>query len=379
MSEKNVLVAYLAWIVGGWIGLHHFYLGRDRHALTWWITWGGGLGLGWMRELWRIPDYVDEANNEPEYLTELRHQARRTGGHPPFTMVRFLGQCLVGILFGYQMLSMLPVDWYQSKLGLFSGKQLNLNIVAKYALLIVIPAIVAIGVHLVGNIGRERVRLKTALLGAYVSLPFLLFSASNVIYTALMSAVNCNINKNKTWHVAHQPTSRSVCCRLLVLIICCNLYSSLWLAALSQNAYVTTKDGQKVLIKDAIKNFFNSPAWEQMKDTFRFLWTGWRTHGYRHAWDEFVMKIDPEGETHAYRVLGLTSKANESEISAAYRQLAKQHHPDKVRDLDRKEAAQERFMEIQQAYETISSIKTRRTKKSAKTQTTTNRAKKTEL
>jgi len=378
MSGKSVIVAYLAWLLGGWIGLHHFYLGRDKHAFTWWITWGGGLGLGWIREMWRLPDYVAEANNDPVYLAELQHQARRTGGQPPFSMLRFIGQLMVGLLFGYQMLSVVPLAWT----GAVTSST-HSNSVAKFTLVALVytiaPTAVAYGVHLVGNIGRQRVRFRTALLGAYCSLPFLLLDPNNIQYTALFSAIACNIAKNKSWHVGHYQPSRGFCYRLLLLIVCCNLYSALWFMVFSHNAHVTTRDGQTILVKDAIKNFFNSPAWEEMKDTFYALCMGLKTHGYKHAWDEFVIKIDPEGETHAYRTLCLTSSANESEISAAYRRLAKKHHPDRERDPLLKEQAQERFMEIQQAYETISSIKTRRTKKSARTQTSTTSFKKTEL
>ena len=28
----NVIIAYILWLVGGGIGLHHFYLGRDRQT-----------------------------------------------------------------------------------------------------------------------------------------------------------------------------------------------------------------------------------------------------------------------------------------------------------------------------------------------------------
>ena len=58
----SVCVTYLLWLLGGWLGLHHFYLGRDKQALVWWCLPGGYFGLGWVRDLWRIPEYVREAN-----------------------------------------------------------------------------------------------------------------------------------------------------------------------------------------------------------------------------------------------------------------------------------------------------------------------------
>ena len=52
-----------------------------------------------------------------------------------------------------------------------------------------------------------------------------------------------------------------------------------------------------------------------------------------------------------YEVLGLKKDATEAEIKKAYRNLAKEFHPDKNPD---NEAAKELFQEIQQAYETLS-------------------------
>jgi molecular chaperone DnaJ len=52
-----------------------------------------------------------------------------------------------------------------------------------------------------------------------------------------------------------------------------------------------------------------------------------------------------------YEVLGLKKDASEAEIKKAYRNLAKEFHPDKNPD---NEAAKELFQEIQQAYETLS-------------------------
>ena len=32
---------------------------------------GGYFGAGWFRDLWRIPEYVKDANNDPSYLTTI--------------------------------------------------------------------------------------------------------------------------------------------------------------------------------------------------------------------------------------------------------------------------------------------------------------------
>lgn len=57
----------------------------------------------------------------------------------------------------------------------------------------------------------------------------------------------------------------------------------------------------------------------------------------------------------AYVVLGISKSATVTEIKKAYRTLVKKHHPDKLQHLDATQikGAQEKFMQIQQAYENI--------------------------
>jgi molecular chaperone DnaJ len=59
-----------------------------------------------------------------------------------------------------------------------------------------------------------------------------------------------------------------------------------------------------------------------------------------------------------YDVLGISRKSSDEEIKKAYRRLARRHHPDRNPD-DPK--AEERFKEIQEAYDTLSDPEKRRT------------------
>ena len=56
-----------------------------------------------------------------------------------------------------------------------------------------------------------------------------------------------------------------------------------------------------------------------------------------------------------YKTLGLSSSATKAEIKIAYRKLAKKYHPDKLvtDDPALKKGAQEKFQEVQKAYEII--------------------------
>ncbi len=57
----------------------------------------------------------------------------------------------------------------------------------------------------------------------------------------------------------------------------------------------------------------------------------------------------------AYKILGITADATDDEVKLAYREMAKKYHPDKVSHLgeDVKKAAEEKFMKVNEAYETI--------------------------
>ncbi len=54
-----------------------------------------------------------------------------------------------------------------------------------------------------------------------------------------------------------------------------------------------------------------------------------------------------------YKVLGLDRKATDEEIKAAYRELVKKYHPDKYRDNPLADLAQEKLMEINEAYDLL--------------------------
>ncbi|RHY12500.1 hypothetical protein DYB38_008647 [Aphanomyces astaci] len=72
----------------------------------------------------------------------------------------------------------------------------------------------------------------------------------------------------------------------------------------------------------------------------------------------FAEGIDaaPKKSTDYYKILGVPKNFNDRQLKKAYRTLALKYHPDKVEESER-EKAQEKFLEISQAYEVLSDPK----------------------
>ena len=64
---KSKGTAYLLWLLSifGWLGLHHFYLGKTGRGIIWILT-GGVFGIGSLIDLFTIGNAVDTFNNKEE-------------------------------------------------------------------------------------------------------------------------------------------------------------------------------------------------------------------------------------------------------------------------------------------------------------------------
>lgn len=340
----SLCVAYLLWLVGGFLGLHHLYLGRDLQAFLWWCIPGGYFGVGWFRDLWRLPEYVRDANSDPAYEREIKQKIKESES-PPWKTARWMGMMLVGNVFGGLPSMAIP---NKDDLGMdlkLLGDLLN-------------PLGCAIGIWIVGNIGRWEGSLKHPLAGCYLALPLQLYGINAGSISTLLGAY-CFRRKWRK-HKREQPLWK----RLLILSLCGSVYLSLWASFLYYNAEVV-HNGDKIKLRDAVGNFIKSPAVQEFSRNLGVLWNNMLTNGFWSTWSKLVDSLDPLGEKNALKVLGLEKGASQEEIRARYRELTKQWHPDKVKQ-EEKAAAQEKFVEIQQAYERLSDIKSRRARANKK-------------
>ena len=335
-QQKSLFLTYIIWAFFGWFGLHHFYLGRDRQAFVWWTTLGGFLYLGWFRDMWRIPDYVDDANDEEHFIQELttRMKLRKC---PKFNIVRFAGQLMTGYFYGSVINTALPPEtpfWLEVLLVCFG---------------------MTTGVHMIGNIGREQGGFWKPYFGSLASYCGLYYF--NPEYVNLMYCViGCALVFNQYREYRRTYCQTSLIKRLFVFSVGIGLMFTCFGSFLYFNAEFTTEDGETIKFRDSVNHFFKSPAWLEFKSTLWQLYEEGRKNGWGNLYDEIVKSLDPKGETNAQRVLGVTEKSSKEDIKRAYKTLVRKWHPDRYKGEDKKEA-EKKFMEIQEAYEILSDSK----------------------
>tara|TARA_S200000501_G_scaffold90443_3_gene83620 strand:- start:1948 stop:2673 length:726 start_codon:yes stop_codon:yes gene_type:complete len=77
--------------------------------------------------------------------------------------------------------------------------------------------------------------------------------------------------------------------------------------------------------------------------------------GIRFSDIESIKAMFVKSADNAYKILEIVPQASDGEVKKAYRDMAKKYHPDKLQSKDPAliKGAQEKFQEVQKAYETI--------------------------
>ncbi|KAL7306778.1 hypothetical protein TKK_0001140 [Trichogramma kaykai] len=351
--KKSLFWAYFWWLFGGVFGAHHFYLERDDHALIWFCTLGGYFGCGWLRDIYRLPSYVADANDESEYVNWFKYRVRFYN-KPPFASVRYVGATIVAYLFGQLFIMAIPGDEIYG---------INFR-----PLMILTPIAVAFGTWLVGNVGRERGSIWASLLVAYLFYPTLDYIGDETLWLGVMvvAATLAFDTFSKKWRLEKKPKQKPMR-RVVVFVAFALVYSSMWTSYFYFNATLTDSLGEEVKVSEAIKHFLRSPIWLDLKTCLDETWRHARHHGFWATWRQIIDFTDPRGEINAYKVLGLAHTASQTEVTTRWRKLSRENHPDKCKGTEEeRRQAQEKFMEIQEAYEILSNAKNRRQKKNKK-------------
>ncbi|XP_026673241.1 dnaJ homolog subfamily C member 22 [Ceratina calcarata] len=352
-KRKSKLWAYVLWLFGGLFGAHHVYLERDLQALAYFSTFGGYFGLGWLRDIYRIPCYVRDANDDPNFLNEFKKNVKLYR-KPPFSAVRFAAQNAVAYMWAEIFRNAVPED------ELFG---INFR-----HLLILTPLVIALGVWTVGNIGREQGSIWITLCTAYLFYPMLTYIGDDTVWIFVM-VVSASLSFDtfsKEWRLKPRK-KRSFIKRMLHLSVAAMISMSLLGSYLYFNAVITDSEGEEIKLSEAIQHFLTSPIWLDLQASLKATWDQAVHQGFWATWAQLVDLTDPRGEINAYKVLGLSQTATQSDVTSRWRALSRDNHPDKIKGSEEeRRRAQEKFMEIQQAYEILSKAKIRRQRRNRK-------------
>ncbi|XP_053311570.1 dnaJ homolog subfamily C member 22 [Spea bombifrons] len=333
---KRYLVAYGLWALGGPLGLHHIYLGRDSHALLWMLTLGG-FGMGWAWDFWKIPGLVHQCNRQEKIKNEVKE------GVPPANPVRFIGQLTTGIYFGLV-----------AAIGLSSLSSFYL---------IGLPLAVGLGVHLVACVGEQTSDLKNTLIAAFLTSPVFYGRAISMIPISITASITAQQNRR---YRSHRQKDENLSLRLYRI----GLAYLAFTGPLAYSALLNTSRTVSYIAESigAMLNWLSIfPSFSALVE--RVLLLPYRAWGlftggggfqdqYFKEWEkiyEFVASFQSEKEQLACKVLGVESQATLEEINRQYRDLVKIWHPDHNRH--RPEEAEQHFLEIQAAYETLNHLR----------------------
>ncbi|XP_010873432.2 dnaJ homolog subfamily C member 22 [Esox lucius] len=332
---KKVTVTYALWALGGPLGLHHLYLGRDNHALLWMLTLGG-FGVGWAREFFRIPAYVGEANREMAGAVRER-TTRQMPRPPPVSAARFAGQISVGIYFGTVAL-----------IGLNS---------LSFFYLIVLPLSVGAGVHLVSSVGDQTTDLHKTLLACIITSP--IFYGSTISPLPISIAASVTAAQHRRFKT-HPPSGsqKELGPRVYRLTLA-------WLAFSAPLAYCVFHNTTATLyylsdcVAALLDMFWFFPWLRSVVEYFLLLpyrvlcaFTGWgpSEESWRKVLD-ILLTERSQREREAMAVLSVHEESSAEEIAHSYRELVKVWHPD--HNPGEMEESQKMFIQIQEAYETL--------------------------
>ncbi|XP_071585558.1 dnaJ homolog subfamily C member 22 [Heliangelus exortis] len=311
---KRLLVAYGLWALGGPLGLHHIYLGRDSHALLWMLTLGG-FGAAWLWDFWHIPGWVATANG-----TQV--PGDRGGTPPALSPLRLLGEVAVGTYFGLVAALGMP-----GVPGLLAQ-----------------PLAVGLGVQLVASVGDQTTEVPSTLAASFLASVFF----QGRVLAVLPSSLAASLAAQRHRRYKHRDTSRPrLAARLYHLGLACLVFATPFACRGLRGAAGVL--GTLLSLPRAATELLILP-----------LRAGWLlaegmgmaggSRG-REGGDGFERSSRSERQQWAYEVLGLPLGSSPEDVHRSYRELVKLWHPDHNRE--RAEEAERRFIELQEAYEEL--------------------------
>ena len=278
---KSVITAYALWLLGGLLGLHHIYLERDKEAFISFSTLGGFL-LGLLNDLYRMPDYVREANQDVEHMKQFD---------------RIKSQLKVPAFFTGKTLKCICVGSFFSYVTAYSVSSDHLYVY--YLMQLLVPLVVAFVVYLTGTAGPVKCEFKWPLLGSYIGyatynlLQFEMFYLYSAVLTTLF--LEWNINWDVDYYKNKKNLKKSFLRRAFTLSALSCFYVILISLFVWNNASLTV-NGERVPLKESVKQYFQSEKFLKLYEGLNVLWNFYQAHGltklyYHLFYDGDALKI----------------------------------------------------------------------------------------
>ncbi len=291
---KSLFTAYVLWLFGGLFGLHHLYLGRDRQAFIYFSTLGGFL-VGYIYDLYRMPDYVREANLDASFtnkLNKLQFQLKA----PAFLAKRFFSCVVIGAYFSNLVIKCVIIEKDMS------------NILTVQALQLLHPLVVALIVYYVGTDGPIECQFKWPLIGSYIGfLTAYYFGIVNgfMYLTSPIAAtfyLNWNISWDKEYISKKKANTDRFSKRLVKFLALISLFMLLFGVFCWHNVKVTGKNGETLTLKESATVFFESDQFKVLRETLTQVWNFYKAHGLWKTIEQLFYNGDSGAVSRAYGV-----------------------------------------------------------------------------
>jgi DnaJ homolog subfamily C member 22 len=278
MGAKSLKIAYILCILGGLLGLHHFYLGRHKQALVWLSTLGGFF-IGALFDLYKMRQYVDEANQEPKYMQKFNKYQSQIKV-PAFMTNRFIGSVICGATFAYLTDKCIPDEAEELIYFYYLFKALA-------------PFVAALMIYLVSTEGPFKCSFVWPLMGSYLALGISAIRgnySNTYIYCAILGTLF--LNWNIDWDYERlEKKKKSRSCKLVKRTIIFVMYSGLIMTIIGFyviNNLTYEVDGKPVTLKEGLKSFFNSKEFNQIREAINMLYNFYQAYGFKQLVYRFL-------------------------------------------------------------------------------------------
>ena len=327
---------------------------RDIHGFVTLTTLAGFFFVGYIRDLWSIPRYLAESRKDERFLNLYRAEVNYYKRPKLWrNKLRYLAMIFLAAAYRSLIVWAIPQEALESSWNV------------KLIVFLLAPLGTAFGTYCVANIGLRQCNFLPLLALAYVgelmfgvvqpgktSISLWMWIQPFIIMVFMWKYVDPKSFKVKVDDEDKEKRrSEPGCClRFWRVVLGLLILSSLWGSFLYHNATIETDDGETILLRDAVENLLRSEAWKHFKEEFWTLLRHIREEGWEGFADGLYDISEKSGKDWAAKVLDIAVDSAEKQVKARYRELVKIWHPDHAKD---KENAQEKFIEIQKAYETF--------------------------